>query len=399
MLKVHPTLISTERRLVTIFIAWAFLFLVLFEAFFLSTRFIFENRFSKNIFDTEIARYEKRIPLDRSKQRRWPTLPAVTMLVVNHQWVIISGEIHPGISAAELKESIDPRFIWGLGIWVITPDSDLLFKKVPVENTANYKLYISKVGYGFDDLLRDILRFLALDLLIIAPFYFLARGFVRETLTPVGESIEAMNHFVHDAWHELKTPLAIVSGNLQIMKREKVLDKNLLESNLETLNAIGESIDGLLELSQIQRWIEQEKTLVKRTIEEECEKQKKEQAEKNITLAIEWDDTLCYDIEKKHFALLISNLLSNALKYSKNGGTVRIVFNEKKFSITDEWIGINEKDLENIWKRFFRVDKTGKYEWSGIWLSIVERIVKVYGWKIHAESTPQKGTTFHIKVS
>jgi signal transduction histidine kinase len=154
-----------------------------------------------------------------------------------------------------------------------------------------------------------------------------------------------------------------------------------------------------LELSQIQRWIEQEKTLVKRTIEEECEKQKKEQAEKNITLAIEWDDTLCYDIEKKHFALLISNLLSNALKYSKNGGTVRIVFNEKKLSITDEWIGINEKDLENIWKRFFRVDKTGKYEWSGIWLSIVERIVKVYSWKIHAESTPQKGTTFHIKVS
>lgn len=89
---------------------------------------------------------------------------------------------------------------------------------------------------------RDILRFVLIDLVLLIPLYFLLRLHIRRILTPVEENIEAMSHFVHDAGHELKTPLAIISGNLQIMRDSDEVEFMLIEENLETVNRINNSI-------------------------------------------------------------------------------------------------------------------------------------------------------------
>ncbi len=101
-------------------------------------------------------------------------------------------------------------------------------------------------------MIRDILRFVAMDVLILIPFWFGAQYFIRRTLEPVTKNLDDMTHFIHDAGHELKTPLAIVSGNIQFLRDTKKLDPEILETSLATVHSMAESLDGLLELSQIQ---------------------------------------------------------------------------------------------------------------------------------------------------
>lgn len=86
-------------------------------------------------------------------------------------------------------------------------------------------------------------RFLLLDLLILIPFYFMARIYVRETLEPVKENLDTMTHFVHDAGHELKTPLAIISGNLQFIRDSKKSDPELIIESLSTIDGMNDSIE------------------------------------------------------------------------------------------------------------------------------------------------------------
>lgn len=84
-----------------------------------------------------------------------------------------------------------------------------------------------------DEFYRDILRFLLINIIILVPLYFLIREHIRRILRPVKENLDTMSHFVHDAGHELKTPLAIISGNLQILRDSPKMDHELVEESLK----------------------------------------------------------------------------------------------------------------------------------------------------------------------
>lgn len=63
--------------------------------------------------------------------------------------------------------------------------------------------------------------------------------------------MEAMTHFINDAGHEIKTPLAVISGNMQLLRDMKQMDRSLVEESIETIHSMSDSLNGLLELSQI----------------------------------------------------------------------------------------------------------------------------------------------------
>lgn len=91
-------------------------------------------------------------------------------------------------------------------------------------------------------LYRDILRFILLDIFMMVPIWLLIRYYIRRVLKPVQENLDTMTHFVHDAGHELKTPLAIMSGNLQILRDSPKMDHELVEESLKSVDAMNESI-------------------------------------------------------------------------------------------------------------------------------------------------------------
>ena len=322
--------------------------------------------------------------------------PGMNSIIIESDGTIIEWQIASALQIEEVQEMMDQEFFRNLPAKITKNEDSLLFYKSPLPNSTKFRLFIGKPGYPIDDILRDILRFLIMDGIILLPFYFMGKFFVRETLKPIGDNIDAMNHFIHDAGHELKTPIAIMSGNLQLLRDFKEKDISLIEESIGTLHGMSNSLDGLLELSSLKlpkdiKWIN-----VNELVESEIDKYRDPIEKKHITIEKHINKWSKIAIDAKHFSLLFSNLLKNAIIYNKDGWKIEITFEKNILSTRDTGIGMDEKDLSNIWERFFRVDRSGKTNWSGIGLSIVERIIKLYNWDVTVESSLWVGTTFSI---
>lgn len=100
---------------------------------------------------------------------------------------------------------------------------------------------------------------------------------------------------------------------------------------------------------------------------------------------------------------LIYNLVDNAIKYNKEGGTIEINFSKERhrkvLTIKDTGIGVSKDDLGRIFERFYMVDKSrsGKQKGTGLGLSIVKHIVEMHQAKIYIESELGEGTKITLK--
>ena len=98
---------------------------------------------------------------------------------------------------------------------------------------------------------------------------------------------------------------------------------------------------------------------------------------------------------------MISNLIDNAIKYNKVNGGVFITLKNNILSIRDEGIGISSEDINRIFERFYRVDKSRSRELggTGLGLSIVKHICNKYHYDLSVDSILGIGTTFTIKLN
>jgi signal transduction histidine kinase len=92
--------------------------------------------------------------------------------------------------------------------------------------------------------------------------------------------------------------------------------------------------------------------------------------------------------------LSFENILKNAVKYSENWWEIEIFIEQNSFSIKDYGIGIEEKNLDKIFDRYFR--ESYAKSWSGIGLSIIKRITEIYKWEIDIQSEKNKYTKVTI---
>ncbi|MFZ2256157.1 MAG: HAMP domain-containing sensor histidine kinase [Patescibacteria group bacterium] len=297
-------------------------------------------------------------------------------------------EIRGNIDNEEFLEFIDDNTLTSLPAdTIITYDGTLLLKKKQqIEDREYSVIFFKKSGYPMEDIFRDIVRFLFIDIFLLLPFYFIGRYYVGRTLEPVAENIDTMSHFIHDAGHELKTPLAIVSGNLQILRDSKRIDPEIIEESITTIHSMADSLDGLVELANLKAPTQTSTLSLKENIEEIIAIQHDNLEKKNITVSIEVPELSQVSIEKKHFQILLSNLMTNAIRYNKQDGKIDIILKGKKLTITDTGIGMTEAESKRIFERFYRADRSGKIPGTGIGLTIVERIVRLYGWSIVVKS-------------
>ena len=101
------------------------------------------------------------------------------------------------------------------------------------------------------------------------------------------------------------------------------------------------------------------------------------------------------EIDPNDGVRLIDNLLSNAIKYNKAKGTLTVILTDESLRIIDTGIGIDPKDLKDIFKRFKRANKSeGGF---GIGLDIVNQVVNSYGFDLHIRSEVNKGTEVEVR--
>lgn len=234
------------------------------------------------------------------------------------------------------------------------------------------------------------------------------------TFNDMSERLENIEHFrsefVSNASHEIKTPLAtmkiLIESLLYQDKMDEAVTRDFLgdvNKEIDRLNLVISDLLRMVQYDQAEESLKPEEVAVDELCREAAKRLSPIASQKGITIAtnlepvIAWADPV--KLEQAFF-----NIIDNAIKYTDGEGTVTVALTRDdgfaRVSISDQGIGIPEKDLPHIFDRFYRVDKarsraTGG---TGLGLSIVEKIVKLHGGKIQVESVEGKGTTFIVLI-
>ena len=226
-------------------------------------------------------------------------------------------------------------------------------------------------------------------------------------LSRLEDSFMSERRFIQDVSHELKTPLTILKGELEVaLKKARSAGEYaaILQSNLEETEKMSRIVGDLLTLARFDnREVKLDRAPVNLAVLlEGSAKSLAGVAEKTGAVIRLEAAAAIRDVEGDQGQLrrLFLNLLDNAVKYSPAGGEVKVeVYSDggrPAVRISDHGVGIAEDDLPHIFKRFYRADSSRSSSGFGLGLAIAKSIADAHGAEITALSTPTKGSTFTV---
>ncbi len=221
--------------------------------------------------------------------------------------------------------------------------------------------------------------------------------------------------FVANVSHELRTPITSIRGYVETLLDGAMENKEdgarFLEVVLRQSERLNEIIEDLLVLSRIEqqadngliKLMEGNLCMVLDVAKETCE----HKAEcKKVEISLECHGEILVDMNDTLIEQAVVNLLVNAIKYSEEGGEVKVIAKEKEeaglkqveIKVIDTGIGIASKHLPRLFERFYRSDKarSRQHGGTGLGLAIVKHIAQAHGGQINVISTEGSGSTFTI---
>ncbi|MDX2494422.1 MAG: ATP-binding protein [Desulfuromusa sp.] len=236
----------------------------------------------------------------------------------------------------------------------------------------------------------------------------LAHGY-NNLMTRRANNLRRARQFSADVTHELRTPLTILRGETELALRngrDQEQLREVLESNLEEISRMSYLIEDLLLLSKSDLGeipLKMEPLHLDELVVELHHQAQLLATAKNIRVELHCpDEQIPLQADSLRLRQVFLNLLTNAIKYTEENGTVTIelVLSEGAvtISITDTGIGMDSEHLEAIFDRFYRIDKTGNRNdgGSGLGLAIVKWIVNAHAGSVSASSTLGQGSTFTV---
>ena len=221
--------------------------------------------------------------------------------------------------------------------------------------------------------------------------------------------IEKQDFFIN-ASHELKTPLTSILGYSELLINMSAKDKNenkktdfIKRINAEALR-MKELVLNMLTLSRMEaNWQEtiDEKIDLKDIILNVFESNKIKSQKRNINIELDIESAIII-ANKEKITEVVNNLVDNAIKYTDDGGEIKIILKNNKdkaiFTVKDNGCGIENKYLNRIFERFFRVknEKYLKVQGTGLGLTIVKNICAHYNADIYINSEENKGTEISV---
>ncbi|MDD5213556.1 MAG: HAMP domain-containing sensor histidine kinase [Candidatus Gracilibacteria bacterium] len=219
-------------------------------------------------------------------------------------------------------------------------------------------------------------------------------------INKVKSSIKREKELYEDINHDLRTPLMVISSSIELLKSGKLstyqIEKlDMIEDNSTKMkNLVNELLFLNKNIISTSENIDVNMQLFLKNIIQNFSILRDK---KGIPLILEVNENFILKTNPLILDKLIGNILKNAISYSERGG-IFISVDKNKISIIDSGIGIEKKDLENIWNRFYRIEKSrnNKNGGFGLGLSIVKRILEENNWKIKINSEILVGTEFII---
>lgn len=246
----------------------------------------------------------------------------------------------------------------------------------------------SDFNISVSNLLNDVIvGILVLYIIIALIGFFLAKIFIH----PIQTQREKLNNFIKDTTHELNTPLSAILLCVDA--------KNFFsEENRENIKISAKKISNIYKNLTYLFLKEHQESLihdanVAEILQSELPYHEQLAKKKNIKITSSIDPTF-FAINEEDFSRLTSNLILNAIKYTRRNGTITITLKDKILMIEDNGIGIEKSQQDKIFERYYRA--TPNEGGFGLGLNIVYTICQKYKIKINFNSEIKKGTTFTL---
>lgn len=234
---------------------------------------------------------------------------------------------------------------------------------------------------------------------------------ILKNITKFMELDRAKTNFVATISHELKTPISAIKFSLQLLENEQtgILNseqRELIKSCEEDTNSLLKLVAEILNFTQVETGQIQLNMMpsdIKEVIRYAINTTRPAADQRNISIIEDYPSELAeVFIDKEKTAWVLTNLISNAIRYSYDNSRIRIsglqTGNRVKISVTDTGHGIDPQYKDKIFDRYFRVPGTSK-EGTGLGLAISKEFIEAQGGQITVESQPGSGSTFSLIVN
>jgi two-component system, OmpR family, phosphate regulon sensor histidine kinase PhoR len=217
--------------------------------------------------------------------------------------------------------------------------------------------------------------------------------------------------FVANVSHELRTPLSILRGYIETLLDSPKMPREELTRILRVMerhsNRLEQLVEDLLSLARLESGnpdLQVGDVDLSSFFREMIRDWEKKLTSKHLNIMLDVPpEFLPIRVDRTRLQEALYNLLDNAVKYSREGGEIRLSARQRdgeiELTVSDDGIGIAREDLPRIFERFYRADKArspDKVRGTGLGLAIVKHVVQLHGGRVEADSEPGKGTTIRV---
>jgi signal transduction histidine kinase len=250
-----------------------------------------------------------------------------------------------------------------------------------------------------DDLEARVLLFLLVSAGISGLTFVVGLFFARRSLRPAEAMVRRLEQFTSDASHELRTPLTAIGTSLDLAL-QKADNKDLIASAKRDLRHMGTLVERLLELARLDAFaLKKERVDMSALVKDVATKHEPVAKEKQVVIATVIASGVALDADAPLARQVASNLVANAIKFNKAGGSVTVTLTKSALTVVDTGKGIAQEFIDKIFDRFFQEDdarSTGN-RGLGLGLALSKRIADLHGWSLTARSKVGKGSEFTVR--
>lgn len=303
-------------------------------------------------------------------------------------------------AASQRKESGQFNLDGSHWIYSIRPEND------------GYMLVFLDMTAQQEILINLIYTFAVVGSVMLVALFFASRYFANRSIAPVKEAFEKQKQFIADASHELKTPLAIINTNADVLlssgadtAENQAKWLHYIKSETERMAKLTGDLLYLTQMDDARTEVLYSKLNLSEAVETIILTMEAVIFEQELSLDYEIEPNLTAYGNREQIKQVVMILLDNAVKYAGMQGSIRVSLHkqhgEAVLEVSNTGEGITPEHLTRIFDRFYRTDasRSRKQGGYGLGLAIAGSIIEQHKGKIYAKSTPGESTTFYVHLS